>query len=319
MCRNNHGSQCDNNPRPHFRLRGLPPPDAQMIYPTYTPLHTPTPPPTKKNKKKNMYKQHPTPNTTASRRNRVSQHDVFVPTRGGKFLTNMRQHAPFIVTTYQGRSDLEYCIIATSSPMIVCKIHVFFTSRAEKYDDDDRNARKRAANEREEKKRMDYLSSRYMACKTLESSIVEGMTVREYIESQGMTYDEEFDEARPVVKADGLNIYLELYGCLENIPLSQIDMSQVLLTMRKMAAWGPCIFDRRERSKCATNINEHQLRENWYEDYNPMSYPPIYPKCGIGHTYIDPSRRPELLHTHCITPEESDRAKHLKSGLPNNK
>ena len=122
-------------------------------------------------------------------------------------------------------------------------------------------------------------------------------------------YDEEFDEARPVVKVDGLNIYLELYGCLENIPLSQIDMSQVLLTMRKMAAWGPCIFDRRERSKCATNINEHQLCENWYEDYNPMSYPPIYPKCGIGQTHIDPSRRPELLHTHCITPEESDRAK----------
>ena len=53
-----------------------------------------------------MYKQHPTPNTTASRRNRVSQHDVFMPPRGGKFLTNMRQHAPFIVTTYQGRSDL---------------------------------------------------------------------------------------------------------------------------------------------------------------------------------------------------------------------
>ena len=53
MCRNNHGSQCDNNPRPHFRLRGLPPPDAQMIYPTYTPLHTPTlpTPPYKKNKK----------------------------------------------------------------------------------------------------------------------------------------------------------------------------------------------------------------------------------------------------------------------------
>ena len=71
-----------------------------MIYPTYTPLHSPTPPtspttPTKK--QKNMYKQHPTPNTTASRRNRVSQHDVFMPTRGGKFLTNMRQHAPFIV------------------------------------------------------------------------------------------------------------------------------------------------------------------------------------------------------------------------------
>ena len=44
MCRNNHGCQCDNNPRPHFRLRGLLPPDAQMIYIPYTPLHTPTHP-----------------------------------------------------------------------------------------------------------------------------------------------------------------------------------------------------------------------------------------------------------------------------------
>ena len=161
MCRNNHSSHGNISPRRAYRLRNFLPPDAQMIYIPYTPLHPPTPPlhhlpPPYKKTKKNMYKQHPTPNTTASRRNRVSQHDVFMPPRGGKFLTNMRQHAPFIVTTYQGRSDLEYCIIATSSPMIVCKIHVFFTSRAEKYDDDDRNARKRAANEREEKKRMDY-------------------------------------------------------------------------------------------------------------------------------------------------------------------
>lgn len=259
-----------------------------------------------------MYKQN-IHNTTAPRRNSVSQHDVFMPPHGGKFLTNMREHAPFIVTTFQGRSDLEYCIIATSSPMIVCKIHTFSTSRPEKYDSDDRNAKKREANEREEKKRMDYLSSRYMACKILESSNAASLSVREYVESQGMTYDEEFDEARPVVKVDGLNVYLELYGCLEDVPLSQIDMYQVLLTMRKMAAWGPCIFDRRERSKRASRRDEPQLCENWQEDYNPMSYPPIYPKCGIGQTHIDPSRRPELLHTHCITTEEADRAKRLKT------
>lgn len=259
-----------------------------------------------------MNKQSNNPNTTTPRRNSVSKHDVFMPASGGKFLTNMRQHAPFIVTTFQGRSDLEYCIIATSSPMIVCKIHTFSTSRPEKYENEDRNAKKREANGREEIKRMEYLGGRYRACEILESSNAAEMSVRDYVESQGMIYDEEFDEARPVIKVDGLNIYLELYGCLEDIPMSQINMSSVLLTMRKMAAWGPCIFDRRERSKRASNINDPQLCQNWHESYNSMSYPPIYPKCGIGHTHIDPSRRPELLHTHCITSEEADRAKKLK-------
>ena len=59
MCRNNHGCHGNISPRRAYRLRDFLPPDAQMIYPTYTPLHTPTHPytpyitytPYKKNKR----------------------------------------------------------------------------------------------------------------------------------------------------------------------------------------------------------------------------------------------------------------------------
>ena len=44
MCRNNHGCHGNISPRRAYRLRNFLSPDAQMIYPTYTPLHPPTPP-----------------------------------------------------------------------------------------------------------------------------------------------------------------------------------------------------------------------------------------------------------------------------------
>ena len=43
------------------------------------------------------------------------------------FMVNMSNHAPFIVTRSQGRSDLGDCVISLEAPHIVCKIHAFKT------------------------------------------------------------------------------------------------------------------------------------------------------------------------------------------------
>ena len=44
MCRNNHGCHGNISPRRAYRLRNFLSPDAQMIYPTYTPPTPPTSP-----------------------------------------------------------------------------------------------------------------------------------------------------------------------------------------------------------------------------------------------------------------------------------
>ena len=55
MCRNNHGCHGNISPRRAYRLRDFLSSDAQMIYPTYTPLHTPTPPTPSYKKKQKEY------------------------------------------------------------------------------------------------------------------------------------------------------------------------------------------------------------------------------------------------------------------------
>ena len=260
----------------------------------------------------NEYKNNAQETSNVSRRKKCSSHNLWQhPLFGCKFHTNMRTHAPFIVTQFQRRSDLEQCVISLQSPMIVCKIHAFRTNVQYEPGKDSRNRTVANINDKEEQARLDYLNNRYKAFEILDAASHADMTVKEYIESQGITYDEEYDEARPLIKVDGMNVYLELLGCLEDVPLDSLNWQAIYITMRRMAAWGPSIFDRQMRIQRGSKKTDQQPIEEWHEDYDPQSYPVIYPQCGVGYTYTDASRRPN--HVYSLGKESVQRALALKA------
>ena len=130
-------------------------------------------------------------------------------------MSGMQFHAPFIVTKYQQRSDLGDCIISTRPPYITCKIHGFKTAAAAGRTD---NPKLVAMAEREEQARVEYLQQRQQAFRNRIEADRQDITIRQLIEQQGRVYDEELDEPRIVCKVPGLNVYLELVGCLQPLP-----------------------------------------------------------------------------------------------------
>lgn len=210
------------------------------------------------------------------------------------FRSNMQTHAPFIVTQLQARSDLGQCIISTTFPRIVARIHTFRTASTDT-----------ATVEREESARLAYLQNRHMAFQRAQQAEDRQMSVRTIIEDMNIVYDEEFDEARPIAKVPGLNIYLELYGCMDDIDEIQLDnlfdtelRGNVFETLDRMAKWAPNMFNRKDRKSRATDPLAPQPIEKWQDSYDPNLRPMMPPKRGIGQAYVDPSRRPELLHSH---------------------
>ena len=134
------------------------------------------------------------------------------------FMSGMQFHAPFIVTKFQQRSDLGDCIISTRPPYLVCKIHGFKTAVAVNRTD---NPKLVAMAEREEQSRLEYLQQRQIAFRNRIEADRQGITIRQLIEQQGRVYDEELDEPRIVCKVPGLNVYLELVGCLAPVPADE--------------------------------------------------------------------------------------------------
>ena len=212
------------------------------------------------------------------------------------FMSGMQFHAPFIVTKFQQRSDLGDCIISTRPPYIVCKFHGFKTAVAVNRTD---NPKLVAMAEREEQARVEYLQQRQQAFRNRIEADRQGITIRQLIEQQGRVYDEELDEPRIVCKVPGLNVYLELVGCLAPVPADEdiewVGEKGVLSTLDSMMEWSQNIFDRQDRRARATQSTDPQPLTSWCNPYDPELRPWMPRKRGLGHTYIDPSRRPDLL------------------------
>lgn len=227
-----------------------------------------------------------------------------------EFTTAMQYHGPFIVTQHQQRNDLGQCIIGTFPPHIVCKIHSFKTNFEEKPGKDGYNEKFRDLTTREEERRQEWFAQRAQAFQNACDAARQDITVRELIESQNRVYDQEFDEPRIIVKVSGLNAYLELLGCLDAIPAADIDWvgeHGILETLDRMALWAQNIWDRQDRRPRATQLTDPQPQAEWVHAYDPDIRPLMPKKAGLGHTYIDPSRRPELQHS--LAPV-SDRDRH---------
>ena len=210
------------------------------------------------------------------------------------FMTGMNQHGPFIATKVQARNDLGDCIISTWPPHLVCRVHSFRTVATAD------NERAQAIADREEQERMAYLQQRATAFENEREAARRGITIRELVEEQGRVYDEEFDEPRIVAKVPGLNAYLELVGCLDQVDYDSIEWTGehgVLETLDKMACWAPNIWNSKERRPRATDVCDRQPQVGWQRSYHPEERPMMTRKRGLGHTFIDPSRRPELLYS----------------------
>lgn len=213
------------------------------------------------------------------------------------FMSSMQFHAPFIVTKYQQRSDLGDCIISTRPPYITCKIHGFKTAAAAGRTD---NPKLVAMAEREEQARVEYLQQRQQAFRNRIEADRQDITIRQLIEQQGRVYDEELDEPRIVCKVPGLNVYLELVGCLQPLPDEDPEWlgdNGILATLDSMMQWAQNIYDRADRRARASQFSDIQPLDSWIDPYDPDLRPWMPRKRGLGHTYIDPSRRPDLLHS----------------------
>jgi hypothetical protein len=215
------------------------------------------------------------------------------------FMTGMQFHGPFIVTKIQARNDLGDCIISTRAPHLVCKVHSFRTNLGRAKDND----RNWAIAEREETARLAWLEQRNQAFENEREAQRQGITIQELIEGQGRVYDEEFDQPRVIVKVPGLNAYLELLGCLDALGQNEWDDIEwtgehgVLETLNSMAEWAQNIWNSKERRERATRMINMQPMDEWQEEYDPELRPWMPKKRGLGHTTIDPSRRPELLYS----------------------
>ena len=237
------------------------------------------------------------------------------PTIFPDYRSDMKMHQPFIVVAGGGaRSDLNNVCIMTQWPGIVCKIHRFATSTTQ-----------RVRQESSEEKRQEWLHDRMIAWRNSKRAIEQRMTVREYIESIGETYDEEFDEPRLVAKCPGLNIYLELYGMMDNIAISttplgpvrsgdRIDRLGLYYYMQWMANYMVGFTPVKERTEYATKPDDWQPMDDWHDAYDRNNEHLFIPRaCGIGIDYVDQSRRAPLDVHHPFDEEEKAEYARLKA------
>ena len=229
--------------------------------------------------------------------------------------TGMRMHQPFVVVAGGGaRSDLNNVCIMTQWPGIVCKIHRFATSTTQ-----------RIRQESSEEKRQEWLHDRMIAWRNSKRANQQHMTVRQYIESIGETYDEEFDEPRLIAKCPGLNIYLELYGMMDDVSLSptdlgpvrsgyRIDIRGLYYYMQWMSNYMVGFTPVKERTEYATKPDDWQPMDDWHDAYDRQHEHLFIPRaCGIGIDYVDQSRREPLGVHHPFDEEEKAEYARLKA------
>lgn len=210
--------------------------------------------------------------------------------------TGMLFNSPFLITTLMKRCDLGECIISTSAPHFVAKIHKFATQR--------RNERLRNENEQE---RIAWLKERVAAHSLSIEARAEGFeSVKKYLmEEKGKAFDEEFDEDRLVVKVPGLNIYLEMYGCLDKMDRISLSLNDASKCLQEMAQF----------YRVNGNISMHEFgsdkldpqpNEDWQEDYDSTEFFPYNKFLGIGYSQVDPSRRPDVARRLALKKNNSE-------------
>lgn len=110
------------------------------------------------------------------------------------------------------------------------------------------------------------------------------------------------DESRPITKVPGLNVYLELFGCMDEISPEDIDWegpNGAYATLTRMSLWAQNIYDRENRVLCASRIQDTQIIPEWVEQYDETLRDSMPPKRGIGiYPYVDASRREDSLYVH---------------------
>jgi len=237
---------------------------------------------------------------------------LWKPSTPMKFNTGMEQNAPFIVTQHLQRSDLGLCIISTTWPHFVAKIRAFKTKPDYKEGKDGYNQKQLELAEKQEKARLSFLETRFNADVLGDSAAQCHCTIKEFIETPReelgedldtypRIYDEEFDEPRIMAKVPGLNVYLELFGCMDDISEDEVPWkgyNGAYAVLERMSVWAQNIWNRADRRPRATQRKDHQPLVEWHDEYDETLRPAMPPKRGIGiWPDIDESRRPELLHS----------------------
>lgn len=206
--------------------------------------------------------------------------------------TGMCFNSPFIITREMKRCDLGECIIGTFPPHFVAKIHRFATQR--------KNER---LQREEEMERVAWLQERVKAhALAIEARSAGYESIKKYVtEVQGKNFDEEFDEDRLVVKVPGLNVYLEMYGCLEKMERASLSLTDASICLQKMAAFYRVNMGHLAVHDFGSDKFDPQPNEDWQEQYDASEFFEFDKFSGIGFSQVDLSRRPdrELIFKRC--------------------
>lgn len=234
------------------------------------------------------------------------------PSRLNKIIYNMCGNSEWLVTNDQpgAHSDLGNCMVGTRPPYFVLKIHAFRT-----------NEKRERVRIQQETDRMNYLKNIVRAAELAKDAQRAGISVKDLIERDGGTYDEEYDECRLVAKVPGLNVYIELLGCMEPEDTSTerwwsetsgqhttdraIDTEAAEQVNRAAVFYRATTIKSRQRD-LATMPGDWQPREDWREEYDPDEFFPRPAKRGVGFGDTDPSRRPAQYVKHAFNDEERD-------------
>ena len=234
------------------------------------------------------------------------------------FVTDMADHSPFVYTAQLERSDLGQCIIGMQPPRYVAKVRMFRTC-AELREDRTANEKQRELAARAEADRIEWMEQRQEAWDNKAIADEGKISMEKVMGNLGMAYDEEFDEPRLVAKVPGMNVYLELFGCLDDIDPDTLDWDREAkdgpyAALQQMTDWAKNIWQRKGRRPFATQMRDQQPLAEWHEDFDPDVRFWKPKKRGIGLEKIDPSRRPDLLYAHIANPDrdELDAVKLLK-------
>ncbi len=231
---------------------------------------------------------------------------------------DMSENAEWIITNDQNgaHSDLGNCIIGTRPPYFVAKIHAYKTQ--EKRDH---------VRERDENNRVAWLESMERRELLARSAQKAGVSVRDYVERMGGTYDEEEDELRIIAKVPGLNVYLELLGCMDSEdtvmerwwqenrdqqPTDRAIYAAALQQLNRAAYFYRATTPKGVQRDMATQESDWQPREDWREKYDQNEFFQRPERRGIGFDHVDQSRRPTPYLKHQMDAEELAEYNHLK-------
>lgn len=231
---------------------------------------------------------------------------------------DMSENAEWIITNDQNgaHSDLGNCIIGTRPPHFVAKIHAYKTQ--EKRDH---------VRERDENNRVAWLESMERRELLSRSAQKAGVSVRDYVERMGGTYDEEEDELRIIAKVPGLNVYLELLGVMDEEdtgmerwwqenrdqqPTDKAIYAAALQQLNRAAYFYRATTPKGVQRDMATQADDWQPREDWREQYDGNEYFQRPERRGIGFDHVDQSRRPTPFLKHAMDSEEREEYARLR-------